>query len=434
MIKNLINLYSYYLEKKYNELLDYFKIKFENEYSNPQKRFLNYDTIIFFIADKILKKYNIKLEKTKISPNTNILILCTEIYDSGGHTELILRFSEAFKSCFRMSVLLTALDRSMNKSAPVKSPILKNINPNIVELPINANYEEKITTALNYILKENITTIIVMMHMYDVVSCAVLGLIKKYTDINIFFVTIGDQYFTLGINHSDTILTRIKNGKIICPHIKNKKNAVDIPILEATNEINIYSQQKINEEKEKLSIPLENFVTLTGVLAFKILADPEQPYLKLIKNLLIKNPNMTHILLTKLNQNEEKIVKDILGEYFDRVKIIYFVPNFDFYIQLSDLYIDSFPQGSALTLIDYIKHSKPVVVKIDEKIPIRSFEDYVNKSYEYACKTPEEMYQKICKLIDDKEEYQKLQKKVREYYLENYDINKVKEKYLKFIK
>jgi len=44
------------------------------------------------------------------------------------------------------------------------------------------------------------------------------------------------------------------------------------------------------------------------------------------------------------------------------------------------------------------------------------------------------MYQKICKLIDDKEEYQKLQKKVREYYLENYDINKVKEKYLKFIK
>ncbi len=108
--------------------------------------------------------------------------------------------------------------------------------------------------------------------------------------------------------------------------------------------------------------------------------------------------------------------------------------NFNFFIQLSDLYIDSFPQGSALTLVDYIKHSKPDVIKICEENPIHSFETYLYDGYEYACKSPEEMFDKISKLISDKDEYAKISQKVRIFYLDRYNIDRVKKEYAKLIK
>ena len=42
---------------------------------------------------------------------------------------------------------------------------------------------------------------------------------------------------------------------------------------------------------------------------------------------------------------------------------------------MCDFYVDSFPQGSALTLIDCIQMKKPVVIKINKQNKFKSFEE-----------------------------------------------------------
>ena len=95
-------------------------------------------------------------------------------------------------------------------------------------------------------------------------------------------------------------------------------------------------------------------------------------------------------------------------------------PEFEKFIQISDLYIDSFPQGTALTLIDCIKHKKPVVIKINEKDPIRSFEEYLYPNYEYAFKTSKGMFNGISKLANDKNEYEKTSENVWHFFKNKY--------------
>ena len=100
---------------------------------------------------------------------------------------------------------------------------------------------------------------------------------------------------------------------------------------------------------------------------------------------------------------------------------------------MSDLYVDSFPQGSALTLVDYIKNAKPVLIKVNKENPIKSFEEYLYPGYEYACNTVDEMLDGIGVLSDNKAEYLRVSEKVKNYYETNYALAKVKPLYEQLI-
>ena len=56
-----------------------------------------------------------------------------------------------------------------------------------------------------------------------------------------------------------------------------------------------------------------------------------------------------------------------------------------------------------------------VIIKINKKEPIRSFEEYLYPNYEYAFETSKEMLVGAIKLESDKEEYAAMSKKVFEY-------------------
>lgn len=397
----------------------------------PTTKKLDYNFLITNVAEEIFERKKIKLEKIKIEfTKPKILILNSEIYDRGGHTEVAMRYIEAFKDEYLINFYLTTIGNLSNETAPSKSKHIKNIVNDYYESSDNLGFDEKVIELYHYVIDNKITTINVNMFMFDTVACAALGILKKYTNINIVFWNHGDHWYSLGTDFADVILTRIQNGQAITPYLKDKKNIIQPPFLESTNKINEYSKNDINKIKEELNIPIDAFVTMTGCELQKL----NKAYFELVKNLLYQNKNLYHLFICTIKDEKKQEIKNKIGENSGRLIIIDFVPNFDFYIQLSDLYVDSFPQGSALTLVDCIKHSKPVVIKVNKKEPIRSFEEYLYKDYEFACETSKLMEERIYEMINDKIKYGQSSKKVRSFYCEKYDINKVKESYRQIIK
>lgn len=426
-IKKVIKLSKNIFRRKYNKVLDKFQKQVKQD-SSPFNKNIDFNNLILEIAENIFKDKKTVLCKTQIDFSCpKILILNTQIYDSGGHTEVALRFIKEFKDDFLIDFYITSLSELTENTAPIKSKIIKDM-ANEFYHPIFHDYDKKIFDLYNRIIENKYTTIFVNIHMYDVVGCAVLGLLKKHTNINIIYFNHADHFYCLGTDFADVIITRLKNNKPVTPYLENKKNVHQALFLE-NNEVNHYSAKEIMDLKARLNIPQNAFITISGSSFYKF----GDEYFELIKKILDNNENVYHIFVCDVKKTGFDKMHKIINHH-PRFIQTNFVPNFDLYIQTSDLFIDSFPQGSALTLIDCIKHSKPVVVKINTSDKTKSFEMYLADDYEYSCTTSNDMYQKACELINDKAKYAKTAKEVRSFYEKTYDVNKVKQKYWELIK
>lgn len=382
----------------------------------PNPKTINYDIECLDIAEKIFKFNNLDFQKKEINFSKKILILNSEISDIGGHTELVLRLLKHFKDKYYCDFLITNLGKCSKDIAPIKSKIIKQYVSKYIEFDAKYPNDKKVIDIYNYVLNNNISTIYVNMHMYDAVGCAVLGLLKKYTNINILFSNHGDHFYSLGTTFATNIITRCKNGKSITPYLYEYKNVCNPPFIIDMKALDFVNDKKIIELKNDLGIPQTAFITTTGCPRYKICDE----YFKLINKILTKNTNIFHILF--INRKHHNEILNKIG-HLPNLILLDFVSNFSDYIQMSDLYIDSFPQGSALTLIDFIKYRKPVIIRKNIESPISSFEEYLYEDYEYICLSSDEMYQKTIKILSDREEYERIAHKVYKHCKNVYDVD-----------
>lgn len=424
----------YFSKSKIEKTLSYFyKLILLISCNNASSSYLKYDDFALQIGEKIFP--NLVVEKSRPCSN-KLLILNSAIYDFGGHTEVALRLSNVLKNDFDITFLVNNFfSINSEELAPVKTSLIKKIVKFVEFEP--QTYEEKIKKLYSYIIDNQFSTIFVNIHPYDVISTVVLALIKKYTAIKICFFNHADHNFSLATSFADILITRLENNKPLVKYLKNNKKLVNVSFLEKTNQPSVYRKQDIDKKKEELGISQESFISLTGASFYKILSDSNQPYLKLINNLLKDNPTLVHIIIGNKYDNDKNIInKYIKKEFIDNKRLIILPPtsDFDFYINMADLFIDSFPQGSALTLIDCLRNKTVPIVKVNTRYPYKSFQCYLPKDYDYACKTPKEMHNKINYLIKNKNLLKSLQDELYSYYQDRYDIQKVKQFYMEILK
>lgn len=384
----------------------------------PTKKFLNYDEKILDIAKKIRQSHGIIISPNAIEKDQKkVAILTSEIYDTGGHTELAIRFINKNKKDKNIYFILTAFNQKSELSAPTKSKTIKELvgSEKYVEFDGVKDYAEKVIQIFNYIKENNFSTVISNIHMHDAVGTAILGLIHTYSDIKIEFWNHGDHFFALGTSFADVIYTRTKNGQAVSPYLRNNSKCKNGEFIIQYDKSKILTKEELAKIRESLNIPQNAFLTLTGCQLEKL----GNEYFKLVNTILKKNPNIWHLFITPSLSYAEKTIKKNFKNN-PRVILMNGTPEFEKFIQISDLYIDSFPQGSALTLIDCIKYKKPVVIKINEKEPIRSFEEYLYPNYEYAFKTSKGMFNGISKLANDKNEYEKTSENVWHFFKNKY--------------
>lgn len=115
-----------FFKKQNNLALKICQKLIEKSYFIPKKRILNYDSMICNIGTNIILSNNSFIsdgfsEKELYKPEPNkLLVLNSEIYDMGGHTEAILHFVETFKNEYCIDFLITSLYNSSKALAPVK--------------------------------------------------------------------------------------------------------------------------------------------------------------------------------------------------------------------------------------------------------------------------------------------------------------------------
>lgn len=427
---------TYYYANDYNKAL-FCAQKVARSYRKYKKIFYSRGLEIHLhrCAERIIGKHKVQLASSVT--NDNIGILASTIYDVGGHTQCLMRFAESFYEEYDLSLFLTNSGGDSRKQAKTKYPYLESML-SMIELPhLKGDYDVKLVSILQAILESKVKMLFVYIHMDDVISCAVLAMLKEHTDVKIVLFNHADHTFSLGFEHCHLIIELRKQGQYITQRYRNKFNTTIIP-LQGTkrSKLKTYSIDEINTKKKELGVDKKELVSLSGFSSEKVFRDKDHNYLIFIRNLLEQESNLKHILVTKLSNKERKLISKVFHakeHLLDRLVIIDRVAEYDLLLQVGDIFIDSFPLGSALSHIDVIKNMRPTIIKKNNNNELYTFYGYLYDGYEYAIDDVDEMLTKTLFLLRNKDEQQRIASKCFQYYLDTYEFDTVKARYKQLI-
>lgn len=385
---------------------------------------------------RYIDKNFIEKEYTKNPVDENrIAFLATEFGDMGGHTEVVKTLVSLLADKYEIGTFLVEKDATY-KNAPKKIKMIEkhsqifSADNNIIK--INNVIENLFLKIIGY----NPKVLFAFHHMDDIVSTSILYMLKKYTNIKVVYFNHGSHCPALGFSFADLIIEAMPTTHFVTKEYRgvDKCCILGLPN-ENKNEIKYYSQEEIQAEREKLGLIEGNLFTLSGASSYKFFDNNFSEYFEMIKWLLEIETSLKHIVITKLNDSQKHIVNEIFinSKAKNRLKFVDFTSNYDLLFQSCDVFIDSFPISSALTQIDLMKWKKPTVVKINNKNAMFSFHEYFPKDYQYKFDNIEDMKKGILKILYSKQEQQRVTDQLYEHYLQNFEGNKVKDKYIKII-
>lgn len=146
--------------------------------------------------------------------------------------------------------------------------------------------------------------------------------------------------------------------------------------------------------------------------------------------------NLQHIILSDLSDDRLKTIKTIFKEdvdLLDRLIILPLSKDYDAIFKCADVFIDSFPIGSALTQIDLMRLKIPSVVKINRDNIKYSFHEYLPKKYKYQTESTTDMLLFIKELLENANIRKNIVEANYEFYKMNYEGNSVRDLYLRII-
>ena len=421
MFEYFISIYTAYLRKCYK-----YKLK-KNSFDLS-----DVDFKIDVLASIINIVFNLKKKRNH---SLDIGVFASALYDVGGHTECIKAMVESLGDEYDIKLFLsqnrTSVKKAFNKLEVISSKC------KVDGLNEDKNFTNSVIELYNKIIISNPRCAFVFIHPRDLVFSTVLSLLKKNTNIKIIFYNHASHYPALSFNISDLIL----EGMPVTHYVTNKYRRINKCYVFGLQNLHksktIYlNDNEIIAQKALMGIGSQSFLTVTGCVSYKLFDGENSEYFNMIKRLLVREPKLEHIVITKLSSSERNIVENIFHDSSIRKRLHFldFTPNFDPIFQSCDVFIDSFPVSSAMTQIDLMRNKKPTVVKINENNSLLSFHEYMPKDYIYMFSQVTDMENAVAALIHDKEERLRISKILYDHYLKNYEANVVKSKYEKIIK
>ncbi|MDR1656449.1 MAG: hypothetical protein LBT47_02685 [Deltaproteobacteria bacterium] len=424
---SLLKICSYYIRAR-NAIIN-------NYLSEPTLTALQFDTTVL---DRYILKSAQSLTSGLLdrqSPELDpmrICILATRTYESGGHTECILRLM-SFLADFELFFIECDSLYDDHTQGPDKLRKMAN-RAEIHLIHHQKDLGQTVAELYKTILETRARNLITFIHPHDAVSTAVLGLLKANTAVHVIYNVHADHLLNLGLSFGDAVLVgRQASQEALAQHLKRPPIIVSVsPSYDRTF---IFDDNDIEEEKQRLGLDSDNYVTLTGCPAYKIFRDTNLPYWRLIKRLLIAEPKLKHLFISSLTVDQRRSLNSLFDdapELLERVVFLEPGPRFPLYINASDLFIDSFPLGSALTHIDVIREKRPTVIKINDD-PFLSFQDYLYDKYKFNCHTVDEMFDSIIYLLHNPEVRAKIGWEVFQFSKERYSFTRLKNEVLSYL-
>ena len=394
----------------------------------------DFDMKIF--DDEISKLINTPKTKLNNFLENKVAYLATELYDVGGHTKCIKSLIRSLANDYNQCLFLTRLDSTNNNAKEAVKSIEKYSRID----GLNENYlffYKQVFLLYNKIVNFGAKILFVYIHPDDITSTTIMSLIKKTTNIKIIFFNHASHYPCLGMTLSDLILEgmpstlKITNEK---RHLYNTR-LIGLQSLKES-ETKYYSKEELTKVREDFGIRENELMTISGGAAYKFFEENSSKYFKMIKELLKEKRNLKHIIMINLDKKSKKIIDNIFADAEEEKRRLLIIPlsnNYEKFFQAADLYIDSFPVSSALTQIDLMRLKVASVVKINKEKPEWSFHEYMPTNYPYMFESVEDLKNGVIDLLDNKRRRESLINDNYNYWLNTYESNFVKQKYIKYI-
>lgn len=359
----------------------------------------------------------------------SVLILASEIYDVGGHTECIKNIILSWPDDWKTAVFLTRLAASQHYAAHNFDFLSQRTNVSGIDFNGIFLYKRKLDAAYKQIIAMRPRIVLAFTHPDDIFGAMLLCMLQK-SGIKILFYNHMSHGATLGMSFADLILegtpttaeiTRVQRGF-------NNTAVVGLPYLPLQC-LPKFSDDDISRMRQKLGAGANNILTISGASTNKFfdMDNNSSPYFEMIRDLLERNPNMRHVMLiSKLNKTQQHILHHIFAEtdVGQRLHIIPRTPDYKIIFKCADVFIDSFPISSALTQIDLISLRTANVIKINRENPMWTFHEYMPENYPFAFDNVPDMINGIEKLMHDEKLRHEIAESNYQFFIDNYEGTK----------
>ena len=382
---------------------------FERRFAKEQQNDMRY-------LDKEIEKYALEISLPYFEDNiidNRIAFLATELYDFGGHTEVLKNILASLPQEYESKLFLAKKYRTF-KCAPIKMmEILQYCKADGVNFGYG-NDKRSLQKMFEKIVDFAPKAIFVFMHNNDVFSTALLALLKNRTKIKILYSDICSHQFSIGMSFAHIVTEAMPSTAFITQKYRGFKNTV-------INGICYLPREKLPVIAEKSCGG-----TISGAAAYKFFDDNDSPYLEMIERLLRRNESLRHTLVTEFTPRHRKIFDSIFknSPAKNRIEIVNFTPNYKCLFKSADVFIDSFPVSSAFTMIDLMSLKVPFVTKINKDNIAFSFHEYLATDYPYMFENVQDMELGIEELLFSKEHRELIAEKNFEYFLSLYEGKK----------
>ena len=360
----------------------------------------------------------------------NIAFLSSELWDTGGHSELLKNTIQAFPEVFKCKLFLTKKTLLMQRAHVRISKIEEYSEIDGVDFYSKNIVREKklLKNLFNKILVFSPALLIVFIH-FDSFAVGLLALLKKYTNIKIIFCNHSTQHSVLGMSFAHLIWECMSSTAFVTQKYRGIRNTYTACICYLKKEqLPVFSEREILNTRQDIGIPKDSYCTMTGCNSYKLFDDNGSPYLEMIKSLLTKNQNIYHILITYFNEDQKKILEKI--NMPNRFVLISPKTNYKSYFKCADVFIDSIPFAGANTIIDLMSLKIPVVAYKNKSNLIFSFHEYLPPNYCYLFENTFDVRTGVERLLYSKDERERIVNANYEYFMKNFEGSIVTQKLL----
>jgi hypothetical protein len=340
------------IEKIYNKL----KAEVISE-RDPNKKLTKAEQLIFYCwknyplrfsdvdLESNLEKLFIHSEKLEKKKNNHIVYVASTLFAVGGHSRCILNFIDNLPN-YKHTVILTRQHKSLPDN------INKFLKDKFVEIDIldsNSEILEKSAKLIAQIDSINPSKVYLFQHPNDLVPLMAFG---NKTSHEVVQYSHADHIFSIGSKYFNKQFEFRNTGALISHFGKNVKSP-QIQVLPIQNH---YETPNRTEAKKKLGFDsnqrivgtLTNFSKAQSFNGFPSLVDV---FLKLSA----KYHNYIFLIIG-LNEQDFKTIAGKSIQIPDNIRCLGIIVNPECYYETFDLFLEPFPIGSGLGVIEACKH------------------------------------------------------------------------------
>ncbi len=364
---------------------------------------------------------NVRLESAPPC-RERIAFLATELYDMGGHSKWMRDMQQTLREDYRQKLFVTN-----NRSEELAPGLLAGLRT-FSEVCVYHQFAYWSRRNARKIARDIAAcrphSLFVFIHPDDVVGAAVLAILRKHTNIRIFYVNHATHRPCLGMSFADLVLEETHCTAYITQKLRHIPQTHIVGLISKREEDTPqFSPSDISRKRQDMGLPPGAFCTMSGASAYKYFEKDDSPYFRMIKQLLRERPNVYHVFISKLSDAQKEVIERIFGDSAERQRLLIlpFQDDYERAFASADLFIDSFPMSSALTFVDLMRLKVPYVVKINRENAALSFHEYQAEDFPCMYEHAEEMLEGIKYLMEHPQAREAMTIANYAHYLKRYE-------------